>query len=153
MFENILRKLENYCAYRDRSELEVYNKALEYGCLPPNAHKAIELLKENGFLNQDRYLRSFIIGKFRNNGWGKNKIKQYLRRQKIKDSEIEEIFQDEISISEYKKMLDKLCKSKWDSLKKEDDLVKKKQKTARFLISRGFEPNLAFQSISHLGKE
>lgn len=153
MFENILRKLENYCAYRDRSELEVYNKALEYGCLAPNAQKAIELLKENGFLNQERYLRSFVLGKFRNNGWGKNKIKQYLRRQKIKDAEIESIFQDEINASEYKKMIDKLSKSKWESLKREEDLLKKKQKTARFLISRGFEPNLVFQSISNLGKE
>lgn len=153
MFENILKKLENYCAYRDRSEQEVYTKALEYGCLPPNAQKAIEILKENGFLNQERYLRSFIVGKFKNNGWGKNKIKQYLRRQKIKDSEIEIIFQDEISATEYKKMIDKLCKNKWESLKREEDLLKKKQKTARFLISRGFEPNLVLQSISTLSKD
>lgn len=150
MFETIIRKLENYCAYRDRSEFEVYNKAIEYGCLPPTAHKAVELLKEQGFLNQQRYLRSVVRGKFKNNGWGKIKLKVYLRKQKIKDSEFEEVFQAEISNSEYQKMLNKLLQTKWNALKKEEDLNKKKQKTARFLISRGFEPQLVFQALSAL---
>lgn len=153
MFEKILRKLENYCAYRERSEHEVYLKAIEYGCLPPTAQKAVELLIESGFLNPQRYIRAVVIGKFKNNGWGKNKIKMHLRAQKIKEQDIQDAFQNEISDSDYKKTLLRLAQSKWNSLKKEEDLLKKKQKIARFLIARGFEASLVFTQINHLKDE
>lgn len=152
MFEQILKKLENYCAYQDRSEWEVYQKALELGCLPPSATKAVSILKEAGFVDEARYVQSAVRGKFKHNGWGKIKIKQYLKQKKVPDTLIQNALESEIAHEEYKKMLEKLGQNKWKSLSSEKDAYKKKQKTIRFLVGRGFESSLILAQISKISE-
>jgi len=151
VFENILQKLSAYCAYRERSVQEVYRKALDLGCLPPSAGKAVEILTEQGFLNEERFVRSVVKGKFSHNKWGRRKIRMYLKKQKIADALIEEALRSEISEGEYRAVLGKLLAQKMQSLREEENMHIRKRKAMAFAASKGFEPQVILSVLSAAG--
>lgn len=153
VFENILQKLSAYCAYRERSVQEVYRKALDLGCLPPSAAKAVEILSEQGFLNEERFVRSVVKGKFSNNKWGRRKIRMYLKKQKIDDTLIEEALRSEISEREYKAVLGKLLAQKMQALQKEENIHIRKRKAMAFAASKGFEAQLILSVLASAGSD
>lgn len=150
VFEQIVQKLAAYCAYRERSRQEVYQKALALGCLPPSAAKAIEILSEQGFLSEERYVRSVVKGKFANNKWGRRKIRMFLKKQRIADALIQEALHSELNEREYKNTLERLLKQKWQALQKEENLQVRRRKVMAFAAGRGFEPELILQLLNNL---
>lgn len=76
-----LQKLMHFCAYRDRSQREVENKLDEMRMIPVAKEKIIISLMQENFLNEERFARSFVRGKFRIKKWGRIKIKQELKKR------------------------------------------------------------------------
>lgn len=94
------------------------------------------LLKEN-YLNEERFTRSYIRGKFYIKHWGKTKIKIHLKQKGITEKLINKCF-DEIHEEDYQKTIKKIYQdysSRQHGLKE----YQKKSKTIKYLISRGFE--------------
>jgi regulatory protein len=94
------------------------------------------LLKEN-YLNEERFTRSYIRGKFYIKHWGKNKIRMNLKQKQISEKLINKCF-DEIDEADYEKTIRKIYEdyaSKQKGLKE----YQKKSKTIKYLMSRGFE--------------
>src|ERR1700741_3369909 len=85
-------KLENYCAYRERCEQEVRQKMFQLQIPEQDREAHIRHLKDNGFLNEDRFVHAFTRGKFNIKHWGKNKIAAELRAKNIKDTGIRQSF-------------------------------------------------------------
>ena len=81
--EALLLRIRKYCALRERSIKEVSKKLFELGVLEDKALLIIEKLKEEGFLNENRYVSAFARGKFRNKKWGRKKIEMELKKQGI----------------------------------------------------------------------
>lgn len=137
-----LIKAMHFCAFQERAHSEVRKKLSDWGITRAEAeHVIAELITEN-YLNEERFTRSFVRGKFAQKGWGKLKIKQELYSKQVSETSIELALSEEISQEDYLDMLKKLCDKKYKELKSEDDIWKKKQKIARFLSNRGFESNL-----------
>ena len=63
--EEALQKLMHFCAYRDRSQKEVEDKLNEMHMIDAAKEKIIIELMQEGFLNEERFARSFVRGKFR----------------------------------------------------------------------------------------
>ena len=76
-------KMKDFCAYQERSQLEVRQKLYQSSFMGEDAEFVIsELIKEN-FLNEERFARSFARGKFRMKQWGKIRIKLELKQKGI----------------------------------------------------------------------
>ena len=136
--EQIILKLEAYCAYQERCLSEIETKLASLDSRPTDFKSIIAHLSECNFFNQERFAISFAIGKFRNNKWGKQKIKAGLFQKKISADLISKALSS-IDITEYKSMAQNLYEKKWISLKSEKNEFERKQKTLQFLQSKGFE--------------
>lgn len=136
-FEEIKQKLINYCAYQDRCHAEVEQKMKEFMLIPEAKEEIILYLLKENYLNEERFTRSYIRGKFYIKHWGGNKIKMNLRQKHISEKLINKCF-DEIDEDDYEKTIRKIYEdyySKQKGLKE----YQKKSKTIKYLMGKGFE--------------
>ncbi len=134
----IREKLAKYCAYQDRCHWEVENKLNEFFVIPEVKEEIIIYLIQNNFLNEERFAKSFVQGKFNQKNWGRIKIRSELKKRKIPIKMIESAL-NEIDEDQYQSTLAELFEKKNNSLKSERDSFKKKFKIQNFLLQKGFE--------------
>jgi regulatory protein len=135
--DDLIVKLESYCAYQERCLFEIQNKLNQLGATESKAKKVIEHLEKFRFYDQKRFAQSFAQGKLRINKWGKAKIKAALIQKFIDKETIKDALYS-IDYDEYLSILKGLIHRKNSELSKEKDEWLKKQKILRFLSSRGF---------------
>ncbi|HEX5651743.1 MAG TPA: regulatory protein RecX [Chitinophagaceae bacterium] len=138
--EQALQKLRHFCGYQERCHFEVREKLYKLGVKKSEQDALIATLIEENYLNEERFAIAFASGKFRINEWGRIKIKHELRQRQVSDYCINKALK-QIPAAEYKLLLLKLAKEKYNSLKKETGIMRKK-KTMDFLAGRGFEGEL-----------
>lgn len=65
-----------YCSYAERCTFDVKKKLIEWKVDDKFHKKILDRLTEEGYINNSRYMGSYVSGKFANNKWGgtKNKI-------------------------------------------------------------------------------
>ncbi|MDR2207230.1 MAG: RecX family transcriptional regulator [Flavobacteriaceae bacterium] len=146
-FEEIKQKLVNYCVYQDRCHFEVEQKMREFTLIPEAKDQILLYLIKENYLNEERFTRSYIRGKFYIKNWGRNKIKIRLKQKGISEKLMLKCF-DEIDENDYKNTISNLYKTYFSKLKYLKD-YQKKIKTTRYLMSRGFE----FDTIENLMSE
>lgn len=139
-------RLMQFCAYRDRSHKEVEQKLKEMRMIPEAREQIIIQLMQEGFLNEERFARSFVRGKFRIKKWGRIKIKQELKLREISEPIIR-LALTEIEEEQYYKTLEELLEKK-QRLVTESDPYKRKRKIADFLLRKGYESHLVFDLIN-----
>lgn len=136
-FDEIKLKLVNYCVYQDRCHAEVEQKMREFMLIEEAKDEIILYLLKENYLNEERFTRSYIRGKFYIKHWGRNKIKINLKQKQISEKLINKCF-DEIYEPDYEKTLKKIFEdyySKQTGLKE----YQKKSKTIKYLMGKGFE--------------
>jgi regulatory protein len=138
----ILTKAQTYCAYQDRCSAEVIQKLRVWGVDDARIPKILESLIEDKFIDDKRFAETFVSSKFRLKHWGRNKIAYELRLKKIPSGLISEALET-IDEEEYASAIKTLITKKSKEVK-DSDAYRKKQKIARFLISKGFESELVF---------
>ena len=79
----IITKLERYCAYQDRCTQEVLTKLRSLQVEKKEAQQILRLLKNDGFVDDERYAQSYIRGKVGLKQWGKQKIRMSLLQKGI----------------------------------------------------------------------
>ncbi|UJH89945.1 RecX family transcriptional regulator [Antarcticibacterium sp. 1MA-6-2] len=141
-------KLMQFCAYRDRSQKEVEDKLNEMRMIPAAQEQIIIKLMQENFLNEERYARSFVRGKFRIKKWGRIKITQELKQRQI-SSPIIKIAMTEIEESDYLNTLKELAEKKI-RLIKEPDPYKRRQKLSNYLLQKGFEHHLVYTTAEEI---
>lgn len=135
--EQLIQKLEAYCAYQERCLFEIQNKLLQLNASDEDSKAIIVHLSINRFFDQERFAFSFASGKLRINKWGKAKIKAALIQKFVESKLISESI-NSIDEIEYFQVLNQLIERKLIELSKEKNEWVKKQKLYRFLTSRGF---------------
>lgn len=138
--EQALQKLKHYCGYQDRSHSEVRQKLYDLGIWKKDHDEIIATLIEENYLNEERFAMSFAGGKFRMKQWGRVKIKYELKQKQVSEYNIKRALK-QINEEEYLATLKKLADEKYNSLKGEQYLVRRK-KTTDYLMQKGFEPGL-----------
>lgn len=103
------------------------------------------LMKEN-YLNEERFTRSYIRGKFNIKNWGRIKIKIHLKQKGISEKLISKCM-DEIDEDDYRKIILQIWNNYYSKQKGFKD-YQKKSKTIHYLLSRGFEYEEILQTIS-----
>ena len=146
--EQALQKLKHYCTYQERSHYEVKQKLWELGVLRGDHDELIATLIDEDYLNEERFAIQFAGGKFRMKEWGKKKILYGLREKKVSDYSIKKALAA-IDEEDYMKVLSKLAEEKYNSLKDEQYLERKK-KTVDYLIQKGYEYDLVNKVVTSL---
>ena len=140
--------LENYCAYQERCHKEVEQKLYDINMIPEAKEKIILHLLQHNFLNEERFAKAFVRGKFSIKKWGKIRIVNELKFRNISAYNIKSSLK-EINNEDYLEALQKIAEKKL-ALIKESNLFKKRNKLATFLISKGFESDLVFKTVKAL---
>lgn len=150
--KNIKQKIASYCAYQERTQAQVREKLYELNCVDDEAEELIVWLIQENFLNEERFAKSYAGGKFRIKKWGRLKIKNGLKQHGLSEYCIKSGMK-EIEADDYDRLIGDLVEKKWQA-EKLNDLYQKKNKIARYLISRGFESDLVWEAIqSYLAKD
>ena len=131
-------KAAKYCALRERAPLEVSTKLESWGAEEDQVDAILSYLKQQNFLNEERYCRAYTLDKFRFNKWGKKKIAIYLKQKGLPPNEIQEGLA-QIDSTEYGLMIRDLIDQKRRSLKSAITDFEKKQKVIQYLLQKGFE--------------
>jgi regulatory protein len=140
-FIEIVTRLEAFCAYQDRSEKEVRQKLSTFELSIDDNERVIKHLFEHRFLDEERFVLSFIHGKFRIKKWGRIKLKSELRKKGIAGSLIDRYLK-ELEGDQYIETIHSLIEKKYSQLSAEKDAFNKKVKVIRFVASKGFELDL-----------
>lgn len=146
-FEEIKQKLINYCVYQDRCHAEVEQKMREFMLIPEAKDEILLYLIQENYLNEERFTRSYIRGKFSIKHWGRNKIRINLKQKQVSEKLINSCF-DEIDEEDYFKAIKKIFE---DYYSKQGGLqeYQKRSKTIKYLIGRGFEYDIIMQAIEN----
>ena len=145
-FEEIKQKMVNYCVYQDRCHLEVEQKMREFLLIPEAKDEILLYLMKENYLNEERFTRSYIRGKFNIKNWGRIKIKIHLKQKGISEKLISKCM-DEIDEDDYRKIILQIWNNYYERQKGLKD-YQKKSKTIHYLLSRGFEYEEILQTIS-----
>ncbi|WP_438829985.1 regulatory protein RecX [Chryseobacterium oncorhynchi] len=136
-FDEIKQKLVNYCVYQDRCHAEIEQKMKEFLLIDEAKEEIFLYLMKENYLNEERFTRSYIRGKFYIKHWGKNKIKMNLKQKQISEKLISMCF-DEIHDDDYIKTITRIYED-YSSKQKGLQEYQKKSKTIKYLMGRGFE--------------
>ncbi|MCO5232472.1 MAG: RecX family transcriptional regulator [Chitinophagales bacterium] len=150
--KEIINRLERYCAYTERCEMEVVNKMKGWKVPEELFSETLNYLKENQFIHASRYGQLYANGKFKIKSWGKIKIRAALQSKQIEEeiitSSIEGIEEDK-----YIERLNQLLTHKYSSFKGQDNYTMR-NKLYRYAVQKGYEPQLVLQWInSHFSQE
>lgn len=143
--EEAREKIRAFCLYRERSHKEVGDKLQSYGLIEDVVGELItELIQEN-YINEERFARSFVRGKFNQKKWGRQKIRQALYQHQLSDYVLRKAFA-EIDEDHYLSTLKELLQKKEATLKDKNSYVRRR-KLADYLIRKGYESDLVWDLI------
>ncbi len=140
-------KIASYCAYQERCQQEVRNKLYSYELYQGEVDELIAWLITENYVNEERFAITFAGGKFRIKKWGKFKITQALKQKEISDYCINKAIQ-EIDFEDYLATIKELASKKLNeySLRISNE-YQLKHKIGKYIISKGFEPDLVWKSL------
>ena len=136
--KQILIKLANFCAYQDRSKMEILKKMKELETPDNEIDNLLTFLEKEKYWNEKRFVQSFVRGKFRFKSWGKKKIMYELKAHFIPENMIWDAFDSEISDEEYASKIEELVEKKRREISK-DNAQTQKEKITRFLLQKGYD--------------
>ena len=141
-------KLKQYCSYQDRCHNEVEKKLKTFDVISEVKEQIISNLISENYLNETRFCKSFVRGKFKIKNWGKRKITLELKSRKVSNYNLKEGLK-EINEIEYLDKLETLFNKKLASLD-HLSLINKKKKILSFLLYRGWETNLIYEKLNQI---
>ncbi|MCP4437880.1 MAG: RecX family transcriptional regulator [Aureispira sp.] len=148
-YDEALAKLQRYCAYQERCHKEVRNKLIELGIYGNDLENIICDLIEDKFLNEQRFANVYAGGKFRQKKWGKQKIKIELKKKYVSIRCIDQAIKEEIPEEDYYNTLVSIIKKK-DKFLTAPNLFQRRQKLAKYTISKGYESWLVWEVLKEL---
>jgi regulatory protein len=146
--EEVLQKMENFCAYQERCHVEVKNKLYTFGLSSHEIDIVIVKLIENNFLNEERFSSLFCISKFHQKKWGKIRITNELKIRKISTFLINKALK-EIPTDEYYETFQTLSDRLWETIT-ERNAIKKRKKFCDYLLRKGWESDWIYSKVKEL---
>ena len=146
----VRKKIYHYCAYQERSHQEVKNKLYDLELSSSEIEEMISHLITEGYLNEERFAKAFVGGKFRVKNWGRIKIVNALEAKGLTKNCIR-IGLQEIDDADYRRTIELLILKKLDQTE-EGNIYVKREKLATHVIQKGFEPELVWEIVKELIK-
>jgi regulatory protein len=132
-----LQKIAAYCVYQERNSKEVEAKLRSYGLDEDEVGEIMIRLVREKLLDDERYARSFVRGKYRLKKWGRRRIRLELKQRGLSEFCIK-AGMSEIDGDEYYQNLKELLEKK-NALEKESNPHKRRQKLTAYATQKGYE--------------
>ena len=149
--DQVLDKMAKYCAYQERCVKDVRDKLKTFDIPEEEKAKILDYLLDNHFVNDERFVKSFVRGKINQNGWGMNKIRFHLMQKSIDKELIDEAL-EQTGEEVYRQRLIDILKAKSKTIKADSDFDKKR-KLAAFAMQKGFEGALVWEVINGIASQ
>jgi regulatory protein len=146
--QEIFLKMAHLCSRSEQCSPDITKKIRESGAGTEMTEAILRRLKEEKYLDDQRYVSLYVREKFRVNKWGRVKMHYYLKMKGLKEEIIHSGFSG-IDEEEYVALLLKTMKEKAASIKKADKFEKMVQ-IIRFAQGRGFEPELIHRYLHQI---
>ena len=141
-----LTKAMNFLAARPLSELELLAKLRRAGYPDPESDAAIEECRKRHYLD-DATLAADCVEALRLRNMGSRQIKFKLTRRGLDADAVADLLEQDPDAE--KLAAERAAENKLRLLKNESDIRKKREKLFRFLVSRGFSPDVIFKVLDH----
>ena len=145
-----LEKLQHFCAYKERCHSEVRSKLIKLEVYGDSLEEIMSALIQDDFLNEERYAKAYVSGKYRINQWGKNKIVMNLKSKRISDycirKGLEVINQEEY----FDNLVSLLQKQKRIYSNKPLNDYQLKSKLFQFAMGKGYETEVIKMALDEL---
>lgn len=148
--EDVVQKLEYYCAYQERCHVEVQEKLRSFMLTSDEMDRVIVHLIEHNYLNEERFACVFSISKFHQKKWGKIRITTELKARKISSYLISKAI-GEIPNHEYDDTFHQIAEKHWETIFEKNEL-KKRKKFCDYLLRKGWESDLVYEKVKALEK-
>lgn len=146
--EEVFKRMAAICSHTEQCSPDIRKKITAAGLSGEEADEIIEKLIAENFIDDERYVRSYVADKFRINKWGKIKIRHYLKMKGLSDGFIQNGL-DGIDMEEYRGLLIKTLKEKARTVKNKNRYERMGQ-IIRFAQNRGFEPELIHRYLNEV---
>lgn len=149
--EQALARLQRLCSMREKCTADILKKLAEYQIEPDEVDIIIQKLQASGFIDDERFARSFARTKHKISKWGKQKIAFNLSLKRISKPMIDMAL-SEISTESNSKIINA-------ELQKKLQRTKAKSKAAlaakllQFAVSRGYDYSESYEIIKGLIQE
>lgn len=140
-----LKKILHYCDYQDRCKKEIFTKLDSFELSESDKSFIVEFIQDEGYINDERYCRSYVKSKLNLKKWGINKIKSSLVTKGIDRTIIDEVV-SEIDQGSYKEELVNLLKNKKIN---ESDPYKRKAKLIRYAVGKGYSLSMVMEVLNN----
>jgi len=141
-----LKKLEKYCIYQDRCQQEVRNKLASLKIYGSNADEILIELIQNNFVNEERFAKAYVSGKYKIKRWGRRLIIQKLKQKQISEQCINTGLK-QIDEKHYLKNLKYLIEKKAALLTNSNN-YQTKMKLANYVFNKGYEQDLVWKVLN-----
>lgn len=148
--ENALMRLEALCARSERCRHEAREKLRGWGIVGVPAEEIIKQLVKTRFIDDSRFARAFVNDKLKFSGYGRMKIRLLLVSKRVESSIISEAL-SEIDEDEYQEVLERIVALKGGRIE-DVDTFEGRTKLYRYVMSRGFESDLAARTVKEYCK-
>lgn len=146
-FDKLLERARHYCDYRERSEQELYKKMQDIGASESDTELILHQMRRERYVDNERFASAYTRGKFRQNKWGRIKIRQGLKLKGI-DSTMAQRALAELDEESYRACLTSLIEAKKPA--KKSLTRKEKDKIMRYAYSKGYEQALIFDVLDEM---
>lgn len=145
--DKALDKLASLCSRSEQCESDLIRKLINWGVTSSERNDIIKYLKENRYIDESRYAKSFVNDKAKFSCWGPYKIRLELAKRKISRIMVDEAIKN-VEKSIWKESILKCAKAKARNM----DLVgegarENRQKLLRYLVSRGFPTGISSKVV------
>lgn len=151
-YKQALVKAAAYCAYQERTQQDVREKAAEWELEPEEIEQLIADMIGQKFIDEERFAKAYVRGKYSQRRWGRRLIMQGLREKKLSDYCIKKGLA-EIDPDEYWTNLLALARKKARAVAAEPHPLKRRAKVLAYLASKGYENDLARDATSEALKD
>lgn len=134
--EQAYSRMARICAQKECCANDIRQKLFRLKFSEETAEDVISKLKKANYIDENRFVRSYINDKIKFNKWGKNKIETALRQKQISAEILEKAF-SEFSAEFMNESLQPMLEKKWKTINGKSE-YEKRTKLIRYALMRGF---------------
>lgn len=142
-----------YLGHRARSEFEVKKKLRDKGFEASVIDQVIQRLHELSYLNDEQFATSYVKGRFKQKGYGPQRLRSELYKLGIAGPLIEQTLEEVLGNENVVERALQEAQKRLKRLRNESDLQKKRRKLFDFLMRRGHTGDVARTVIEQLDLE
>lgn len=136
-------RMADLCARSEQCEYDISQKLYRMGIFPNASSEIIDYLKENKFVDNARFARSYALDKCRFSAWGPYKIRQGLAAKRVASSDIASAIES-LEEEDVMSAARHVAKAKARTLDLYgEDYRNQRLKLYRHILSRGFDSRIA----------